>query len=78
LISSRDAFEKVFRSITDGVCLSHIRELMAFEAPNFPENLPTPYLGLWERIMIGLFLIWIVVLAAATWRAGGSRKNQNI
>ena len=26
-------------------------------------NLPTPWAGLWERINIGVFLIWVVVLA---------------
>jgi len=26
-------------------------------------NLPTPWLGVWERINIGVYLVWIVVLA---------------
>jgi hypothetical protein len=27
-------------------------------------NLPTPWIGLWERINISVFLMWVVVLAA--------------
>jgi hypothetical protein len=27
-------------------------------------NLPTPWIGLWERIDITVFLLWIVMLAA--------------
>jgi len=33
-------------------------------------NLPTPMLGVWERIDIGVFLLWVVVLAVALWREG--------
>ena len=31
-------------------------------------NLPTPWMGVWERIDIALFLIWIVALAAMLMR----------
>jgi hypothetical protein len=31
-------------------------------------NLPTPWIGLWERINISVFLMWVVVLAAVLWR----------
>ena len=33
-------------------------------------NLPTPRIGLWERINISVFLLWIVMLAAVLWRTG--------
>jgi len=33
------------------------------EAPRVGANQPTPLLGVWERINIGVFLAWIVVLA---------------
>jgi hypothetical protein len=33
------------------------------EAPGVSKNEITPLIGVWERINIGLFLIWIVVLA---------------
>ena len=29
----------------------------------------TPWIGVWERINIGVFLLWIVVLATALLRA---------
>jgi hypothetical protein len=32
-------------------------------APRLEANLPTPWLGVWERISIGAFLLWVVVLA---------------
>lgn len=32
-------------------------------APRVQANLPTPLLGLWERINIGVFLLWMAVLA---------------
>lgn len=33
------------------------------EAPGVARNEPTPLIGVWERMNIGLFLIWIAVLA---------------
>jgi hypothetical protein len=27
------------------------------------ENLPTPYAGVWERINIFIYFIWVIVLA---------------
>ena len=42
------------------------------EAPRLEANLPTPWIGLWERINICVFLLWVVVLAALLWRTGTS------
>lgn len=33
------------------------------EAPAISVNQPTPFIGVWERINIGVFLLWIIVLA---------------
>ncbi len=33
------------------------------ESPGIKANLPTPWIGVWERINIGAFLLWVVVLA---------------
>jgi uncharacterized protein DUF998 len=33
-------------------------------APNVGANLPTPFIGVWERINIGIFLIWVIAFAA--------------
>ena len=51
------------------------------EAPNVDKNLPTPYIGLWERINIAAFLVWILVFANILLRTEtktplpGSNKN---
>jgi hypothetical protein len=37
-------------------------------APRVAADLPTPWLGVWERINVGAFLLWVVVLAAALLR----------
>ena len=33
------------------------------EAPNVDKNLPTPYIGLWERINIAAFMSWLIVFS---------------
>jgi hypothetical protein len=33
------------------------------DAPGIAQNLPTPWIGIWERINIAAFLVWVVVLA---------------
>ena len=38
------------------------------DAPGVSANLPTPWIGLWERINIGVFLLWVIVLAAVLYR----------
>src|SRR6185436_9122194 len=38
------------------------------ESPGIEANLPTPYIGLWERINIGAFLLWVMVLAVVLLR----------
>jgi hypothetical protein len=38
------------------------------DAPRIVANLPTPLIGVWERINIGVFLLWVVALAIALLR----------
>jgi hypothetical protein len=38
------------------------------DAPGIAANLPTPWIGVWERINIGAFLLWVVVLAVTLLR----------
>jgi hypothetical protein len=49
--------------------------LTFLEAPRLQANLSTPWIGLWERINISGFLLWVVVLAPVllrpTWRSEG-------
>jgi hypothetical protein len=61
------AFGKWFRlySITTILILLVFGALAGMEGPRIAAGLPTPWVGIWERINIGVFLLWIVVLAAA-------------
>jgi hypothetical protein len=65
------AFGTRFRvySIASLVILGVCGGLTFRDAPGIAANLPTPWIGVWERINIGVFLIWVVVLAAALLRA---------
>jgi hypothetical protein len=39
------------------------------DAPLVGKNQPTPFIGIWERINIGVFLLWVIVLAITLLRA---------
>jgi len=45
--------------------------LTGLDAPRIAENLPTPWVGVWERINIAGYLLWVVVLAITLLRANG-------
>jgi hypothetical protein len=66
------AFGKTFRrySIATIVILIVFGALTVPGASNIQANLPTPWLGVWERINIGVFLLWVVVLAITLLRLG--------
>jgi hypothetical protein len=59
------AFGRRFRiySIATLVVLFVFGVLTALEAPGISSNRPTPLIGVWERINIGAFLLWVIVLA---------------
>jgi hypothetical protein len=57
-------------SIASIVVLLAFGGLTFLDSPRLQANLPTPWIGLWERINITVFLVWVVVLAVALWRAG--------
>ena len=44
--------------------------LTFLESPGIESNLPTPHIGLWERINIAVFLLWVIVFALALLRIG--------
>jgi hypothetical protein len=50
------------------VALLVLGGLTFLEAPRLQANLPTPWIGLWERINISVFLLWDVMLCAVLWR----------
>jgi hypothetical protein len=77
------AFGKRFRlySIVTIVVLLVFGGLTFLEAPRLQMNLPTPRIGLWERINISVFLIWVVMLAGLLWnreRAGPESKGSYV
>jgi len=55
-------------SIASLVILLTFGVLTFLDAPRVQANLPTPWVGVWERINVGVFLLWIVVLATALLR----------
>lgn len=60
-------------SIATMVILAAAGMLTSRKAPGVSANLPTPWIGVWERVNIGIWLLWVVVLAIALLRAGGKR-----
>ena len=66
------AFGKRFRlySIATIVVLLVFGGLTFLDAPRLQANLPTPWIGLWERVNISVFLLWVVTLGAMLWRTG--------
>lgn len=59
------ALGKSFRIYTIASMVLHavFGFLTSLEAPNVQTNGPTPWIGVWERINIGIFMLWVVVLA---------------
>jgi hypothetical protein len=59
------AFGKTFRmySIATILVLAIFGALTGMDSPRMSENLPTPLIGVWERINIGVYMIWVIVLA---------------
>jgi hypothetical protein len=71
------AFGKRFRlySIATLVVLVAFGALTGVEGPRVAANLPTPWIGVWERINIGVFMLWVVVLAVTILRGGDNRDH---
>jgi hypothetical protein len=64
------AFGTRFRvySLATLAILAAFGALTFLDAPRIAVNLPTPWIGVWERINIGVFLLWVVVLATTLLR----------
>jgi len=71
------ALGKAFRaySIATLVVLFVFGALLFRDAPGVGANRPTPFVGLWECINMGVFLAWMVVLAMALLRRGHARDR---
>lgn len=50
-------------TLVSAVLLATFGALTSRGAANVAKDLPTPWIGLWERINIGLFLLWVIVFA---------------
>jgi hypothetical protein len=64
------AFGRSFRSysIVTMVLLVAFGVLTSVDAPRIQANLPTPWVGVWERLIIGVWMLWLVVLAVTLLR----------
>jgi hypothetical protein len=72
------ALGRAFRiySIATFVVLFAFGVLIFQEAPRVGANQPTPLIGVWERLNIGVFLLWVIVLATALLVRGHSRDSR--
>lgn len=59
------AFGKRFRfySIATMVLMVAFGAMTSVDAPRIQANLPTPWVGVWERLIIAVWMLWLVVLA---------------
>jgi hypothetical protein len=48
--------------------------MTSLDAPNVAENLPTHWIGVWERVNIGVFLLWVAVLSICLMRLEGDAR----
>jgi uncharacterized protein DUF998 len=64
------AFGRRFRSYSIATIVIAIvfGVLLGLEAPRLSANLPTPWIGLWERLNISAYMLWLAVLAIAVLR----------
>lgn len=51
--------------------------LTAMDSPAVSHNLPTPWIGVWERVNIGIFLLWVAAAALLLiWRAPRPNRGE--
>ncbi len=48
--------------------------MTSVDAPKIAANLPTPWIGVWERFSIVFWMLWLLVLAVALLRRQGVRR----
>ena len=64
-------------SIVSLAILALVAVLTFRDAPRVALNLPTPWIGVWERINLGVFLLWVVVLACAVRELPADRARRS-
>jgi hypothetical protein len=79
IVFAAEAFGPRFRlySIATVVVLMACGASTFWDAPRLAANLPTPWIGVWERINVGVFLLWVVVLATALLREPEVARQSN-
>ena len=73
------ALNKKFRvySIITVIVLIFFGMLTGLDSPNLQADLPTPWIGVWERICIGAYLLWIIVLAIVLLQKENIKRTQS-
>lgn len=76
LLIAAAVFGKAFRvySVITLLVLIVFGILTGVQAPNMEADLPTPLMGVWERINIGIYMLWMVVLAIKLLLIGWKEK----
>jgi len=76
--SAAFAFGKRFRlySIATILLLIVGGVLTGSDVPRMEANLPTPWMGVWERINIYAYMLWVVVLSIILLRGKGDRRQE--
>jgi hypothetical protein len=71
------ALDKRFRiySIITVVILMASGVVTGLDGPRISENQSTPSIGIWERISIGIYMLWIVVFATRLLRMYGKKTK---
>jgi hypothetical protein len=74
------AFGKRFRLYSIGtiVLLLVFGALTGLDASRLEANLPTPWMGVWERINIYAYMLWVVVLATALLRGRVAQSRNGL
>ena len=60
-------------SIVSLIVLAVCGALTFLDSPGLARNEPTPWIGVWERINLGVFLLWVAALAIALWTPVATR-----
>jgi len=70
MVSGAMARARTFRLFTFGtlVVFFVFGSLTGIEGPRIAANEPTPWIGIWERINIAAYMLWMGVFAGALWR----------
>lgn len=63
-------------TLTSMVLLVAFGGLTSLAAPGIARNLATPWSGVWERIDIGIFLLWIAAFALMLMRTGPRKLGE--